>query len=371
MGTATTTLTVELGERSYPIVIGGGLLDRAAEYLREAGVPDKSPLMIVTDDNVAPLYLKKLESALENGGYRFVSAIVPAGEATKSLSVYNDLITQAIEAGLDRSSAVLALGGGVVGDLAGYVAGTYMRGIRFIQVPTTILAHDSSVGGKVAVNHPLAKNMIGVFHQPELVLYDVDTLSTLPIREVRAGLAEMVKHGLIWDRKFAEWCHDNAPRLLALDSEALIYGLEKGCAIKAQIVSRDERENDLRAILNLGHTLGHAIEAVAGYGRFLHGEAIAVGMVAAALLGEERGGETGLYGETMLMLRALELPVTLPDDMDTEALISAMQRDKKFREGKMVYIVPTEIGRVEIADDVEADAVRDIIERLKEKEESS
>lgn len=371
MSTATTKLTVELGERSYPIVIGGGLLDRASEYLREVGVPDKSPLMIVTDDNVAPLYLEKLESALTKGGYRVVSAVVPAGEATKSLSVYNDLVTQAIEAGLDRSSAILALGGGVVGDLAGYVAGTYMRGIRFIQVPTTILAHDSSVGGKVAVNHPLAKNMIGVFHQPELVLYDVDTLSTLPIREVRAGLAEMVKHGLIWDRKFAEWCHDNAPRLLALDSEALIYGLEKGCAIKAQVVSRDERENDLRAILNLGHTLGHAIEAVAGYGRFLHGEAIAVGMAAAALLGEERGGETGLYGETMLMLRALELPVTLPEDMDTEALMSAMQRDKKFREGKMVYIVPTEIGRVEIADDVEADAVRDIIERLKEKEESS
>lgn len=371
MSAATTTLTVELGERSYPIVIGGGLLDRAAEHLRKANVPDKSPLMIVTDDNVAPLYLEKLESALKNGGYRVVSAVVPAGEATKSLAVYNDLITQAIEAGLDRSSAVLALGGGVVGDLAGYVAGTYMRGIRFIQVPTTILAHDSSVGGKVAVNHPLAKNMIGVFHQPELVLYDVDTLSSLPIREVRAGLAEMVKHGLIWDRQFAEWCHDNAPRLLALDPEALIYGLEKGCAIKAQVVSRDERENDLRAILNLGHTLGHAIEAVAGYGRFLHGEAIAVGMAAAALLGEERGGETGLYGETMLMLRALELPVTLPEDMDTEALMSAMQRDKKFREGKMVYIVPTEIGRVEIADDVEADAVRDIIERLKEKEESS
>ncbi len=369
MGAAIRTLTVELGERSYPIVIGGGLLERAADYLREAKVPDKSPLMIVTDDNVAPLYLDKLESALTAGGYRVVSAIVPAGEPSKSLTVYNDLITQAIEAGLDRSSSILALGGGVVGDLAGYVAGTYMRGIRFVQVPTTILAHDSSVGGKVAVNHPLAKNMIGVFHQPELVLYDVGTLDTLPPREVRAGLAEMVKHGLIWDREFAEWCGEHAQRLLELDKDALIYGLEKGCAIKAQIVSRDERENDLRAILNLGHTLGHAIEAVAGYGRFLHGEAIAVGMAAAALLGEERGGETGLYAETMLMLRALELPVTLPDDMDTEALMAAMQRDKKFREGKMVYIVPTGLGRVEIANDVEADDVRDIIERLKEKEE--
>ncbi|MCQ4085794.1 3-dehydroquinate synthase [Saccharibacillus sp. JS10] len=365
-----TTLTVELGDRSYPIEIGSGLLAQAAEHFRKVGIPNKSPVMIVTDDNVAPLYLEQLESTLRLGGYHVVSTIVPAGEASKSLDIYNDLITQAIEAGLDRSSAIVALGGGVVGDLAGYVAGTYMRGIAFIQVPTTILAHDSSVGGKVAVNHPLAKNMIGVFHQPELVLYDVDTLKTLPPREVRAGLAEMVKHGLIWDKPFAYWCLEHAQRLLALDPEALIMGLEKGCGIKAQIVSRDERENDLRAILNLGHTLGHAIEAVAGYGQFLHGEAIAIGMAAAAMLGEERGAQ-GLYAETISMLQALELPITLPEDMDTEKLMSAMQRDKKFREGKMVFIVPTSIGSVEISSDIEADAVRRIIERLKRSEQPS
>lgn len=364
------TLTVELGDRSYPIVIGESLLSSAAEHLRKVGVPDKSPLMIVTDDNTAPLYLDKLEHALTSGGYRVVSAVVPAGEQSKSLDVYNDLITRAIEEGLDRSSSILALGGGVVGDLAGFVAGTYMRGIRFVQVPTTILAHDSSVGGKVAVNHPLAKNMIGVFHQPELVLYDVETLKTLPPREVRAGLSEMVKHGLIWDEEFAYWCRKNAGRLLALDPEALAYGLEKGCAVKAQVVSRDERENDLRAILNLGHTLGHAIEAVAGYGQFLHGEAISVGMAAAAMLGEERGA-AGLYAETVSMLEALELPVTLPADMDTEALMAAMQRDKKFREGRMIFIVPLAVGRVEIASDVEADSVRQVIERLKRSGESS
>ncbi|WP_026293722.1 3-dehydroquinate synthase [Saccharibacillus kuerlensis] len=364
------TLTVELGERSYPIVIGENLLANAAAYLRKASVPDKSPLMIVSDENTAPLYLQQLETSLKNDGYRTVSAVVPAGEQSKSLDVYNDLITQAIEAGLDRSSTILALGGGVVGDLAGFVAGTYMRGIRFVQVPTTILAHDSSVGGKVAVNHPLAKNMIGVFHQPELVLYDVDTLKSLPPREVRAGLSEMVKHGLIWDKEFAYWCRDNAEHLLALDAAALAHGLEKGCGIKAQIVSRDERENDLRAILNLGHTLGHAIEAVAGYGQFLHGEAISVGMAAAALLGEERG-VAGLYAETVSMLKALELPVTLPEDIDSEALMTAMQRDKKFREGKMVFIVPLGIGSVEIANDVDADTVRTIIERLKGREEQS
>ncbi|WP_172250440.1 3-dehydroquinate synthase [Saccharibacillus deserti] len=358
------TLTVELGERSYPIVIGEGLLDQAAEYLKQVGVPSKSPLLIVTDDHVAPLYLDKLVDVLTAGGYRVASAVVPAGESSKSLAAYDQLITRAIEEGLDRSSAILALGGGVVGDLAGFVAATYMRGIRFVQVPTTILAHDSSVGGKVAVNHPLAKNMIGVFHQPELVLYDVETLRTLPPREVRAGLSEMVKHGLIWDRDFAYWCQEHAPRLLDLDSEALAYGLEKGCAIKAQIVSRDERENDLRAILNLGHTLGHAIEAVAGYGQFLHGEAISVGMAAAARLGEERGA-AGLYAETTAMLEALELPVTLPADMDTDALMAAMQRDKKFREGQMIFVVPLEVGRVEIAGDVKAEAVQSVIERLK------
>ncbi|QDH19505.1 3-dehydroquinate synthase [Saccharibacillus brassicae] len=364
------TLTVELGERSYPIVIGEGLLANAAEYLRLAGVPDKSPLLIVTDDNAGPLYLAKLTEALTAGGYRALSAVVPHGEPSKSLDVYNDLITRAIEEGLDRSSAILALGGGVIGDLAGFVAGTYMRGIRFVQVPTTILAHDSSVGGKVAVNHPLAKNMIGVFHQPELVLYDVETLKSLPPREVRAGLAEMVKHGLIWDKAFAEWCRANAGRLLALDSEALAYGLEQGCAIKARIVSRDERENDLRAILNLGHTLGHAIEAVAGYGRFLHGEAISIGMAAAALIGEERGA-AGLHAETVSMLEALELPVTLPADIGTEALMDAMQRDKKFREGRMIFIVPLAVGRVEIASDVDADTVRSVIERLKRSGEPS
>ena len=217
---------------------------------------------------MAPKYLAGLEQTLRAADYNVVSAVVPSGETSKSLSVYQDMMTAAIEGKLDRSSAIIALGGGVVGDLAGFVAATYMRGIKFVQVPTTILAHDSSVGGKVAVNHPLAKNMIGAFHQPELVLYDVDTLQSLPPRDVSAGLSEMLKHGLIRDEAFAHWCEEHAEALLALDPEALGYGLERGCGIKAEIVSRDERENGERALLNLGHTIGHAIEAIAGYGEF-------------------------------------------------------------------------------------------------------
>lgn len=276
-------------------------------------------------------------------------------------------MTVAIEGKLDRSSAILALGGGVVGDLAGFVAATYMRGVKFVQVPTTILAHDSSVGGKVAVNHPLAKNMIGAFHQPELVLYDVDTLQSLPPRDVSAGLSEMLKHGLIRDEAFAHWCEEHAEELLALNPEALGYGLERGCGIKAEIVSRDERENGERALLNLGHTIGHAIEAIAGYGEFLHGEAISIGMAGSALLGEAWCASK-LYEDTVRMLRSLRLPTTMPAHLDTDALMEAMMHDKKFREGHMVFIIPDRIGAARIVKDVPVSAVRDVIEMLRKGE---
>ncbi|CAH1217377.1 3-dehydroquinate synthase [Paenibacillus sp. JJ-223] len=358
-------LTVQLGERSYPILIGSGLLGQAPRFFEQYGLTKKSPLLIITDDKVGPRYLPALEQALQEAGFTVVSAVVPSGETSKSLAVYQDMMTAAIEGKLDRSSAIIALGGGVVGDLAGFVAATYMRGVKFVQVPTTILAHDSSVGGKVAVNHPLAKNMIGAFHQPELVLYDVDTLQTLPPRDVSAGLSEMLKHGLIRDEAFAHWCEENAEKLLSLDAEALGYGLERGCAIKAEIVSKDERENGERALLNLGHTIGHAIEAIAGYGEFLHGEAISIGMAGSALLGEKLGAPAGLHEETTRMLRALRLPVTMPEHLDTDALMDAMMHDKKFREGHMVFIIPDRIGSARIEKDVPVAMVRDVIELLK------
>ncbi|MCM3784009.1 3-dehydroquinate synthase [Neobacillus mesonae] len=359
------TLNVELGERSYPIYIGSSLLQETAVFLLKHGIRAKSPIMIITDEKIAPHYLGIVNDSLEREGFKVVTAIVPSGETSKSLSVYTEMMTKAIEGGLDRSSAVLALGGGVVGDLAGFVAATYMRGVRFVQIPTTILAHDSSVGGKVAVNHPLAKNIIGAFHQPELVLYDVDTLMTLPPREVSAGLAEMLKHGLIQDESFAYWCEENADKLLSLDKEALIYGLLQGCSIKAGIVSQDERENGIRATLNLGHTIGHAIEAIAGYGKFLHGEAISIGMVGAAKLGVLRGAHPSLYTTTKRMLESLHLPTFLPEDLSTDDIMAAMMHDKKFREGLMVFIIPTKIGEVVVANDVRVQDVRDVIDGLK------
>ncbi|HEY4429620.1 MAG TPA: 3-dehydroquinate synthase [Paenibacillus sp.] len=364
------TINVDLGDRSYPILIGSGLLKDIAHYCAKAGFSERSPLLVVSDSEVAPRYLPALEEALRSHGYTVVSHIMPAGEASKSLTVYEEVMTTAIQAGLDRNSAVLALGGGVVGDLAGFVAATYMRGIGFLQIPTTILAHDSSVGGKVAVNHPLAKNMIGAFYQPSMVLYDLDTLRTLPPRQVASGLAEVVKHGLLVDKEFAYWCRDHAEELLDLNVEALGYALERGCAIKADVVGNDEREQGLRAILNLGHTIGHAIEAVGGYGVFLHGEAIAIGMAGSALLAGKLGRDTSIYDDTVSMLSALSLPVRLPSEYDEDELMDAMMHDKKFKEGKMTFIVPDAIGSVSIVNDVQESLVREVLAELKKEERS-
>lgn len=361
-------LTVDLGSRSYPIYIGEGLLQKLGELCDKHGLGKASPILVVTDEHVAGPYLAQVMAQLTGAGYEAVSHTVPAEESSKSLAVLEDIVTTALKAGLDRKSTVIALGGGVVGDLAGFVAASYMRGVRFIQIPTTILAHDSSVGGKVAVNHPLAKNIIGAFHQPEFVLYDTATLKTLPPREVRSGLAEMVKHGLIWDRTFTDWCEANAEKLLALDPEALQHGLYEGCKVKAAVVSRDERENDLRAILNLGHTIGHAIEAVSGYDEsqhVLHGEAIAIGMVGSAKLALRLGYPQHIYTTTKRILKKFELPVRVPEHLDTDQIMSAMMHDKKFKEGRMVFVVPTDIGKVEINHNVSADWVREVVEELK------
>lgn len=362
------TIKVDLGERSYPIYIGSGLLQNIAQYCAEAGFSARSPLLVVSDSEVAPRYLPAMEENLRQQGYTVVSHIIPSGEASKSLTVYEEVMTTAIQAGLDRNSAVLALGGGVVGDLAGFVAATYMRGIGFLQIPTTILAHDSSVGGKVAVNHSLAKNMIGAFYQPSMVLYDLDTLRTLPPRQVANGLAEVIKEGLILDKEFAYWCLAHADELLALNEEALGYALERGCSIKADVVKNDEREHGLRAILNLGHTIGHAIEAARGYGVLLHGEAISIGMVGSALLAVKLGRDPSIYEDTLSMLSALSLPVRLPSEYDEDELMDAMKHDKKFKEGKMTFIVPDAIGSVSIVNDVQESLVREVLAQLKKEE---
>lgn len=358
-------LTVDLGERSYPIYIGEELLLQAGDFFEKHELPKASPILIVTDDNVAPHYLNGLTDSLSANGYRVVCEIVASGEKSKSLSILETIVGSALEAGLDRQSTVVALGGGVVGDLAGFVAASYMRGVRFVQVPTTILAHDSSVGGKVAVNHPKAKNTIGAFHQPEMVLYDTATLRSLPERDVKAGFSEVIKHGLIWDRDFFYWCDKHAEDLLALDASALQHALYRGCQIKSYVVSEDEREGGLRAILNLGHTIGHAIEAVANYDELLHGEAISIGMAGAAKLAEKLGYSSEIYVETTRVLRKFGLPTELPKHMDVDRIMKAMMHDKKFTNDYMVFIIPTEIGKVEINKQISSATVKEIVEQLK------
>lgn len=368
MQTELKVLTVDLGERSYPIVIGENAVEEIGRLLPERGIRTGSPLLIVTDRNVAGLHLERVKKLLREAGYRVGVYIAEPGEKTKSLAVLEDIIGVALQEGLDRSSVFIALGGGVIGDLTGFAAASYMRGVRFVQIPTTILAHDSSVGGKVAVNHPAAKNVIGAFYQPELVLYDTAFLQTLPPRDVRSGLAEVLKHGLIWDAGFTGWCGDNAAKLLALDPEKLKEALYFGCKVKAQVVSQDERETGLRAILNLGHTIGHALEAVAGYGELMHGEAISIGMVGAARLAVRLGHPEEIYTVTKRLMKQFKLPVQIPDHYDTDRIMTAMQHDKKFKEGKMVFIIPTAIGKVEINSSVPADDVRAVAEELKREE---
>lgn len=359
-------LTVDLGDRSYPIYFGEGLIREAGLYFQKHAITSKSPILIVTDTNVAPHYLSDLEESLQASGYRTVSYIVPFGEQSKSLTQLEEIVTIALQAGLDRASTVVALGGGVVGDLAGFVAASYMRGVKFVQMPTTILAHDSSVGGKVGVNHPLAKNIIGAFHQPEMVLYDLATLRTLPYREVVAGLSEMIKHGLIWDAAFVAWMNKHVQHLLTLEPEALSYGLYQGCKVKTLVVSEDEHEHGLRAILNLGHTIGHALEAVGGYHALLHGEAIAIGMIGSAMLAEKLGYDAAILAETRAIFEKFGLPTQIPANYNVDHIMDALMHDKKFIEGNIVFVVPVAIGKVEIRKDVSAALVRQVVTELRE-----
>lgn len=358
-------LLVDLGERSYPIYLGEGIGAQLPEFMEQNGVRPGTRLHIVADDHVASLHLNRVQEQLAKT-FPISASIVPAGESSKSLEQLQRIIGEALQAGLDRNSVIVALGGGVVGDLAGFAAASYMRGIRFVQLPTTILAHDSSVGGKVAVNHPQAKNIIGAFHQPEFVMFDIDLLRTLPEREIRAGFSEVIKHGLIWDRQFATWCDDQAEVLLALNGEALENALYQGCKIKAAVVSEDETEQGRRAILNLGHTIGHALEAVGGYGELLHGEAISIGMAGAAKLAGILGYSAEIEQVTRKILKKFGLPTILPKHYDNDRIMEAMKHDKKFKDGRMVFVIPTDIGSVEINNGIEERWVIQVLNDLKE-----
>jgi 3-dehydroquinate synthase len=351
------SLRVELASRSYPIHIGAGLLERADLYS-----PAGSRAAIVTNKVVAPLYLARAKKAIEAAGAPVVEIIVEDGEQAKNWSTLEHVLDAMLTAKLGRDSTVVALGGGVIGDLAGFAAAIYQRGIAFVQVPTTLLAQvDSSVGGKTAINHPLGKNMIGAFHQPRAVISDVATLDTLPPRELRSGIAEVIKHGFALDATFVDWLEGNVEKLVACDRQALAYAVRRSCELKARVVAADERETGERALLNFGHTFGHAIETAAGYGAWLHGEAVAAGMVMAAelsaLMGHLRKTEVGRVRE---LLRRAGLPVAGPA-LAPERLMELMALDKKAAKGKTRFVVLESIGRAALRADIDARSVREAI----------
>lgn len=353
------TLTVALADRSYPIHIGAGLLSRAD--LIAARLP-QNKVAIITDTTVAPLYLGPLSRALEARGVGVMTVLLPDGEAYKNWETLNTIFDALIENHCERKTTLLALGGGVIGDLAGFAAAVYQRGVPFVQVPTTLLAQvDSAVGGKTAINHPLGKNMIGAFHQPLAVISDTDTLETLPDRELAAGIAEVIKYGLIRDAKFFDWLEKNINRLLAREPEALAYAIERSCSNKADIVAIDERETGLRALLNYGHTFGHAIEAGQGFGNWLHGEAVSAGMALATKLSHRMGllARHDVARVIDILSRA-GLPVTAPE-LGIERYLALMGHDKKVEGGRTRFVLLNRLGDAFVAEKVPADALREVL----------
>jgi 3-dehydroquinate synthase len=341
-------IRVELGERSYRIAIGSGILPDLGKSLKEFGFTRKTAL--ISNPTVFGLYGRRAAESLKDAGFEVSVIVVPDGEEYKSLSSVQQIYGEMLTAALDRRSVLIALGGGVIGDMAGFAASTYMRGIDFVQVPTTLLAQvDSSVGGKTGVNHPMGKNMIGTFWQPRLVWIDIDTLRSLPRREFLSGLAEVIKYGVIWDEGFFRFLEEGRDKVLNLDNDILSRVVQSSCEIKAKVVAKDERESGLRAILNYGHTLGHAIETATGYKKYLHGEAVAIGMYEEAGLSKELGLlDAGQLARIKSLIEAFDLPAALPQDIDQQVFLQSMKLDKKTVQGDITFILPEKIGKVRI-----------------------
>lgn len=355
------TLTVELGRRSYPIYIGRGLLADVDELLTRNR--QSSHWVILSDEDIAPLYMQTMSTTIESE-IKVDQIVIPAGESHKTLKTFERICTQLLEYRAERDVLLVALGGGVVGDIAGFVAASYLRGIAFAQIPTTLLAQvDSSVGGKTAVNHALGKNMIGAFYQPSCVVIDLDTLVTLPHRHYVAGLAEVIKYGLIVDVDFFSWLENNVDALIKHDDDALCYAIERSCAIKAEIVAADELEQTgKRALLNLGHTFGHAIEAGLGYGHWLHGEAVGCGLALAAQLSFNLGYlSKESLDRIVSLLDRFGLVTSKPTTLSPQTLLDAMALDKKNKAGRRHYILLRAIGDAFETDQVELQAVKDVL----------
>ncbi len=350
-----TTLTLDLAERSYPIHIGSGLLARGELIVKHLLQPKA---VIITNTKVAPLYLNALVNSLAGQQVATESIVLPDGEEYKTWNTLNQVFDTLLTRRSERKTTLIALGGGVIGDLAGFAAAVFQRGVPFIQVPTTLLAQvDSSVGGKTAINHPLGKNMIGAFYQPRVVIADTDTLQTLPDRELSAGIAEIVKYGLIGDATFFSWLETNMGRLMARDTDALTYAIEVSCRNKAAVVAHDEREEGLRALLNFGHTFGHAIESGLGYGKWLHGEAVAVGMVIAMRVSKRMGLVSAeCVDRTINLLRQANLPIQGPR-LGVERYLELMGHDKKVEGGKIRFVLLKGIGNAFVCSTVSSEVL--------------
>ena len=349
-------LTVHTPSHSYPIIIGRHLLDQAADLLKPYL---KHSAVVITNDTVASLYLDKLNQQLDQLGIQHFSIVLPDGEAYKDWQSLNQIFDRLMEQRAERKTTLLALGGGVIGDMVGFAAACYQRGVPFVQIPTTLLSQvDSSVGGKTAINHPLGKNMIGAFYQPQIVLADLSSLSTLPPREFSAGMAEVIKYGLLGDADFIGWLEDNMSTLMSQEETVLAQAVEHCCRMKAEIVASDEKEQGIRAWLNLGHTFGHAIEAEMGYGVWLHGEAVAAGMVLACRLAEQQGRlNSADTARATALLQKARLPVA-PPRFSFERWLAHMQHDKKVSSGIMHFIGLNRLGEANISEITDTDILR-------------
>ena len=352
---------ISLGENSYDIVIGSSLPIGA---LLKQALPKTQDLLIVTNDTVAPLYLEQVTASLLLEGFKVKSCILPDGECYKNVDSYMQIMTSLLEDGYGRDCCLVALGGGVVGDITGFAASSYQRGVSFVQIPTTLLAMvDSSVGGKTAINHPMGKNMIGAFYQPQIVISDLEFLKTLPQREIAAGMAEVIKYGVIMDQEFFNYLQSTT----TTTNPDLAYVVKRCCECKAYVVGQDEKEKGMRALLNFGHTFGHAIEVGMGFGNYLHGEGVAIGMALAAYVSykSNKGLSYESYERLKDLLVRYSLPVTVPQELSSSDFISHMRHDKKVKQGKINYVLPQAIGVSAVFSDLDDDTIAKLIDEFK------
>jgi 3-dehydroquinate synthase len=359
-------IRVDLGQKSYDIAIASENLDQLGSLMVPLKLGQK--VLLVSNPEIFQHYGKQVIEALTSAGFEVASCTLPAGESYKTLKTLQIIYDTALEQRLERSSSLVALGGGVVGDMTGFAAATWLRGIQVVQVPTSLLAMvDAAIGGKTGVNHPKGKNLIGAFHQPKLVVIDPTVLQTLPEREFRAGMAEVIKYGVIWDKDLFTQLEQSQrlDRMENVDSKLLQTLLERSCQAKATVVSQDEQEAGLRAILNYGHTIGHAVESLTGYTTVLHGEAVAIGMIAASRIAVALGMWTTECDRRQLaLIEKAGLPTRLPLGLEIDQILAALQTDKKVKAGKVRFVLPTEIGTVTVTDQVPEDVIRQVLQQL-------